>query len=657
MSQIPAAGTPNFTGPTSGGFGTTVAAIAQVGNYMVAGGNFTQVNGASRPYLAAWGAPTGPVSGVLPASTTNGEVLALQTSADRHGFYAAGRFTSAGGIRTSVALYSLVRHSIISSFRVVVDGSVSSLQLVGNRLLIGGAFSHVNGVVRFGLASVNATTGALDNYLTVHVAGHHNFNPTNHGGVAGAVGVASMAVSPDGARMMVIGNFTQVYDQNNPSTGYARDQIMNITLGDSAATVDPGWNSLAYHGRCDYPAFDSYMTQVAWAPNGSYFVVTTTGGFVGGTFQPCDAASRFEAGASGANVLPTWIDDTGSDSLYSVAVTSAAVYVGGHQRWLNNPYGNNVSDNGGVPRAGIAALDPANGEPLAWNPGRNPRGHGTIAILATKTGVFFGSDTDCIGPGNGASCSGPGRYPRSELAYFPYAGGSLPVGNSTGTATKILVAGSTVTAHNFNPANGAGGPVPGASNSINWSSARGAFYLNGRVYYGDANGKFYYRTFSLAGGGTYGPPRLIDPYDDPTWDTIQTGSGNTYQGVPSSFYTDIPRITSMFYYGRAIFYTMVGDPRLYRRWFTPGTEASPRAGQDTGGVVSPVRIPVVNPGGLMNFVNAGGMFVAGGKLFVASSGSGALYEMGFNGTTVTTRPVQDGFAGGGWAGRAVFVAQ
>ncbi len=44
-------------------------------------------------------------------------------------------------------------------------------------------------------------------------------------------------------------------------------------------------------------------------------------------------------------------------------------------------------------------------------------------------------------------------------------------------------------------------------------------------------------------------------------------------------------------------------------------------------------------------------------LFVASSHSGALYEMGFNGVTVTTQPVQDIYARGGWAGRAAFVAQ
>ena len=53
----------------------------------------------------------------------------------------------------------------------------------------------------------------------------------------------------------------------------------------------------------------------------------------------CDAAARFETADQGTAIEPTWINWTGGDSLYSVAVTGVAVYVGGHMRWLDNPYG------------------------------------------------------------------------------------------------------------------------------------------------------------------------------------------------------------------------------------------------------------------------------------------------------------------------------
>ncbi len=54
----------------------------------------------------------------------------------------------------------------------------------------------------------------------------------------------------------------------------------------------------------------------------------------------CDAAARFETGVA-APSAPTWINYTGGDSLYSVAATGTAVYVQGHQRWMDNPQGNN----------------------------------------------------------------------------------------------------------------------------------------------------------------------------------------------------------------------------------------------------------------------------------------------------------------------------
>ncbi len=660
-------GTPNFSGPTPppGGFGTAVKAVAQVGNFMVAGGSFTQVNGAARPFLAAWGAPNGAVSNALPATTVNGEVDAIEPVGGV-GFYAAGKFTTAGGVTTSVVAYNLAKKVMSRTFRVKVDGTINSLQLVGNRLLIGGYFAHVNGVLRFGLASVNATTGAVDNYLHVRLAGHHNWGVQN-GHVQGQVGAISMAVSPDGSRLMVIGNFNTVYnDEYARTTAYARDQIVSIRLWTAVPTVDPNWKTLAYHNRCDGSAFDSYVSQVAWSPDGSFFVVVDTGGYTGGTFQACDSASRFNASQSGTNVSPVWTQFTGKDSLYSVAVTSAAVYVGGHQRWFNNPYGNDSAKSGAVPRAGIAALDPANGEPLAWNPGRSPRGHGTAVIYGTKTGVWFGSDTNCIGPGAGSSCVGAGTYAHDQLAFFPYAGGTAPAGNNVGRGVKIIKAGSfsspsvtTLSENSFNPATGAGRPIAAPnSGGINWSAVRGTFTLNGRVYYGKSDGKFYYRTYR---GGVFGPETLIDPYNDPAWDSVltgsPTGSANTYQGVVTNFYADIPKITAMFYANRSIYYTMTGDPRLYRRAFSPGTQASSVSGQDTGGVVSPVRVTVVNVNGLMNFTSAGGMWVANGRLWVASSHSGWLYGMSWNGSTITSRPARAGAATGNWAGRGVFVAQ
>ena len=88
---------------------------------------------------------------------------------------------------------------------------------------------------------------------------------------------------------------------------------------------------------------------------------------------------------------PTWINYTGGDTLHSVAATGAAVYVQGHQRWLDNPDGNNFAGPGAVPREGIGAINPATGLALEWNPGKT-REVGGKELFATPGGLWVGSD-------------------------------------------------------------------------------------------------------------------------------------------------------------------------------------------------------------------------------------------------------------------------
>jgi len=212
-----------------------------------------------------------------------------------------------------------------------------------------------------------------------------------------------------------------------------------------------------------------------------------------------------------------------------------------------------------VPRPGLAALDPVNGVPLSWNPGRNPRGHGAEALLATASGLWVGSDTTAIG--NYA-------YYRGRVAFFPLAGGrTLPVANTGSLPGNLVLAGRLSTPpgtsvddalrRSYDGGTGVGPTTVLPASGIPWSQARGAFMVNGRLYYGLSDGNLYTRTFN---GTTFGPATLIDPYNDPTWSSVQTGSGNTYQGVKSGFYGEIPNVTGMFYSAGRIYYTLTGDP-------------------------------------------------------------------------------------------------
>src|SRR5215207_4211164 len=77
---------------------------------------------------------------------------------------------------------------------VDVDGRVSAILAVGNRVYLGGDFTHVNGVLRNHLAAVDSTTGELDPTWTPSAEDS----------------VRALVASPDGTRIYVGGAFTSI---------------------------------------------------------------------------------------------------------------------------------------------------------------------------------------------------------------------------------------------------------------------------------------------------------------------------------------------------------------------------------------------------------------------------------------------------------------
>ena len=140
------------------------------------------------------------------------------------------------------------------------------------------------------------------------------------------------------------------------------------------------------------------MRDVDISSDGTYFVMVSTGyvplpGQLG--IAVCDAAARFETAVPNP-ARPTWINYTGGDTLHSVVVTGAAVYVQGHNRWLNNPQGADSAGPGAVARRGIGAINPSTGLASNWNPGKT-RGVGGMDLVATPQGLWVASDTEQIG--------------------------------------------------------------------------------------------------------------------------------------------------------------------------------------------------------------------------------------------------------------------
>ncbi len=369
-----------------------VYAIQQVGTRILVGGSFTKVapHGSSavvtRNYVMAFNASTGAIdTGFVPA--LDGVVQSIWPGPSADTAYIGGLFNTANGVKSKgVVLVSTVTGAIVSGWKpAAINGAVYAVRTSGGRVYAAGTFTTAAGVSHQGIVALNGTTGALDPFMNIQLTGHHNYTGQS-GQSNGAVGPRAMDISPDGKTMVIIGNFKQ-------ANGLAYDQIVMVDLSGSSAAINLNWNTVDYTAACYSNAFDTYMRDVSFSPDGSYFAVAATGGSgnnTDGTRSLCDSATRWETSATGANVQPTWVDYSGNDSILSVTVTGTAVYIGGHQRWLNNPNAYDSAGTGAVPRPGLAALDPNSGIPLAWNPGRNPRGSGAWAMYSNSLGLYVG---------------------------------------------------------------------------------------------------------------------------------------------------------------------------------------------------------------------------------------------------------------------------
>ena len=189
--------------------------------------------------------------------------------------------------------------------------------------------------------------------------------------------------TPDGNRILALGNFSTV-------DGQPRSLLFLLNTS-GATSVLSTWSTTFFAPGCSR-SFDTYMRDLDISPDGTYAVVSTTGAY-GGVTSPCDTQTRWDLTNENPAQVPVWRNVTGGDTTYAVAISGTAVYVGGHFRWANNPYAGDSAGAGAVAREGIAALDPATGLPLSWNPGRE-RGVGVFDLLATSTGLWVGSDTD-----------------------------------------------------------------------------------------------------------------------------------------------------------------------------------------------------------------------------------------------------------------------
>jgi hypothetical protein len=428
VSQTPVKWTPNVYGGANCGSlckHATIYSTVVVGSEVVVAGNFGSVcapgtqtyaqcpNTVSSPYIFAFNLGTGAIDPSFIPVLNTGPVYSLAVGPNDT-VYAGGAFSTVNGtsaqglVQLSVTPGLPTDGQVVPTFAGHTTGTVNAIVLQGNALYVGGSFSAIDGAKQHGIARLNATTGAMDT----------SFKFTISNAITGtALSVNTMSVTPDGNVLAIGGTFLTVGGQPIP-----RIALIDTGGGVGATATLANWAAPILSNNCSNE--HDYVKGIDFSPDGSFFVVSTTGYRSAGGASICDAAARFEAAPTGANVQPSWVDYTGGDTLRSVAVTSTTVYLGGHQRWANNECGNNrVCEANAVLVNGLAAVDANTGLALPWWHPQTARGTGVQSLTAFGPGAYPSSNGGLI---IGTDVSNIAGTNHSRLAMFPLDSTAIP---------------------------------------------------------------------------------------------------------------------------------------------------------------------------------------------------------------------------------------
>ena len=419
-----------------------VWAVEQVGNAIVVGGNFTQIqttrNGPviNQAGLFAYDMDSGILlDHFLPTlSVNNGtpEIKALEPAADGRSVYIGGKFTAIDDktdgrtrVRNRIAKIDVTTGRLDRNFaRGGVDAKVLTLDLVGNQLYVGGNYGRIydTDVGRppiehdhHSFARFDATSGGYD----------PNFKllPTTSIARTGMLGVTNIDHTPDGRYMVITHRGESIFDAVR-NVNHVRPGVAMIDLAAGGTVTnfvalfpdpnDPDQNM--YH-RNSCAGRGVFIRDMEISPDGSYFVMVHQGHDSG---YNCDTAVRYPI--TNAAVRPTWVSRV-FDSVFSVGIDDDAIYIGGHFRYMIHPdapsaYPGRTSPNatgpncmycnantqvepfrsemintGYVYRAyQIGAINPTTGKGIPeWNPGSDAY-KGVLDITVVDRGLLLGQD-------------------------------------------------------------------------------------------------------------------------------------------------------------------------------------------------------------------------------------------------------------------------
>jgi hypothetical protein len=305
--------------PAGRDYPAVVYAMARVGDMVVLGGRFTDMMDQSgkrvtRSNLAAVDASTGDL---LPwAPEPNGEVRALEVSADGASVYVGGSFTTIGSAtRTNLAAIQADSGLARPEFHAgAFNGSVRDLLSLDGGLYVVGTFWKIGSANRGGGARLNPATGDLQS----------SWDPATNWGIF------SLTPAPDRSGMFIGGPFSTV-------SGKTQEYLAKVSL-DSGARQD--WEE---HQECVDPDPVPERCTVFGMVTDKDTLFVAAGG-PGGRVTAFDTTT----GAERWRV-------TGDGDVQTIALIDDTVIAGGHFDQLVE----------GLPRAGVVGVQKDTGKVLA----------------------------------------------------------------------------------------------------------------------------------------------------------------------------------------------------------------------------------------------------------------------------------------------------
>ncbi|MEV0005088.1 hypothetical protein AB0H28_22775 [Micromonospora sp. NPDC050980] len=391
MPSTPRTDTPRITNGE-------ITDIEVIGNRVFIAGTFTSIANVggstiAQRSLASYNLDTGKVdTGFKP--TIDGAVAAVEASPDGSSLYIAGSFNTINGVtKRKVARLNPTTGAPVAAFTATANARATALAVSPTAVYVGGQFATVNGVARSGLAAVNPTTGAVDTAFNLPLTGGI--------GVGGMLTVQQLKLTHDRSKLLVVHTGRQI----------AGEDRYGVALIATASKSLLPWRTRLWEDNLSFVGGIQRVFAGDIAPDDSYFVVTSGSG---GDRPPINDTAIAYSLTGNDHVEPLWISRH-FDSIYSVAITDTAVYVGGHFSWQESPTSNvpwpgldNVGYGTGqglsgyglgdqvVRRDHLGALDPVTGTALEWNPGSNSY-EGEKAMLATSRGLLVGGDGNVKG--------------------------------------------------------------------------------------------------------------------------------------------------------------------------------------------------------------------------------------------------------------------